>query len=167
VVQWQKRIEIATNLAILCAFLAVASLAAKRFFEHPAAANASGPQVGASISLPGVDWNKSNSTLVMALSTGCHFCSESAEFYKRLLPSAMHKGIRVLAVLPQPLADSRSYLQKLGLSVPEVLESPLMSVRASGTPTLIMLDRRGRIQKAWVGKLNAEGQAEVLSSLQP
>jgi hypothetical protein len=106
VVQWKKRIEIATNLAILCAFLAVASLAAKRFFEHPAAANASGPQVGASISLPGVDWNKS-------------------------------------------------------------LESPLMSVRASGTPTLIMLNRRGRIQKAWVGKLNAEGQAEVLSSLQP
>jgi hypothetical protein len=56
---WQKKLEIATNVAILCAFLMVAALAAKRFFEHPLAANALTPQVGAAISLPGVDWKKS------------------------------------------------------------------------------------------------------------
>jgi hypothetical protein len=103
----------------------------------------------------------------MVLSTGCHFCSESADFYKRLIPSATNRGVQVLAVLPQPLVDSRGYLEKLGLPATEVVESSLASVDVSGTPTLIELDRQCRIQKAWVGKLAQESERQALASLQP
>ena len=164
---WQKRIEVATNLAILCAFLMVAALAGKRFFERPVDASERGPRVGSAVSLTGVDWGRSNLNLVMALNTGCHFCSESAEFYKRLVPSAANRGVRVLAVLPQPVGESHGYLEKLGVPVTEVVQSPLAALDVAGTPTLMVLDRQGRIQKAWAGKLDPEREKQVLASLQP
>lgn len=164
---WQKRLEVAVNLAIFCAFLMVAALAAKRFFERPVDARARGPRVGAEVSLPGIDWKNSDLNLVLALSTGCHFCDESAGFYKRLIPTANSHGVQVLAVLPQPLSEGRTYLDSLGVSAPKVLESPLTVIGVSGTPTLLLLDRKGQIQKAWVGKLTPEGEQQVFSSLQP
>jgi hypothetical protein len=165
--RWQKHLEVAINVAVLLAFVAVGALATKRFFQNPAQDMVREPQVGASISLPGVDWGASNVNLVMALSTGCHFCSESAVFYKRLVPFAAAKGIRVLAVLPQSVSDDRAYLDNLGVRVSEIVESPLGRLDVSGTPTLLVLDAHGRIKRAWVGKLDSDGERQVLASLQP
>jgi peroxiredoxin len=161
---WAKRLEVATNIAILCAFLMVAGLAAKRFWS-PSPSGPREPTIGEKVSLQGVDWSSSGRSLVLALSTGCHFCSESAEFYQRLVPSALNAGVQVVAVLPQPIPDSRSYLEKLGVPVPKVVQSSLDSVEVSGTPTVLMLDRQGRIQKAWVGKLRPEQEQQVVASL--
>jgi hypothetical protein len=163
---WQKRLEVAINVAILCAFLAVAALASKRFFE-PSRVNSSGPKVGATLSLAGIEWQKSERSLVLALSIGCHFCSESAGFYQRLVPAASSCGVQVLAVLPQPVAESRNYLEKLGVTMPEVMAGSLATIGVSGTPTLLLLDRQGKILQAWVGKLDTDGERRVLSSLQP
>jgi peroxiredoxin len=162
---WAKRIEVATNVAILIAFLLVALVAVQRL-RAPSAGGIHQPTIGEKVSLRGVDWSKSGHNLVLALSTGCHFCSESADFYRSLVPSAVSHGVRVLAVLPQPATEGQSYLQKLGVAVPEVLQSPLESVEVSGTPTLLLLDAQGRIQKAWVGKLRPEQEQQVVASLQ-
>jgi peroxiredoxin len=161
---WAKRIEIATNVAILCAFLLVCALAAKRLWE-PSSRGSAGPSVGAKVSLQGVDWSKSNQNLVLALSTGCRFCSESADFYQRLVPSATSNGIHVLAVLPQPISEDRSYLEKLGVTVPEVVRSPLSAVEVSATPTVLLVDSKGRIRKAWVGKLGPDREQQVMAGL--
>lgn len=147
---WAKRIEAATNAAILCAVLLVCALAAKRLLEHPSRGS-SGPSIGDRVSLQGVDWSKSKQNLVLALSTTCHFCSESAAFYRRLVPSATSDGIRVLAVLPEPISDGRSYLENLDITVSEVVQSPLSAVEVYGTPTVLLVDNRGKIQKAWAG----------------
>ncbi len=161
---WAKRLEIATNIAILCAILLVAALAVKRLRE-PSQPALHQPAVGERVSLQGVDWSKSGKNLILALSTQCRFCSESAGFYQRLVPSALSSGVQVIAVLPQPVSDSSSYLQKLGVKVPEILQSPLDSVEVSGTPTLLVVDRHGRIQKAWVGKLGQDLEDQVVASL--
>jgi len=161
---WAKRIETATNAAILCAFVLVCALAAKRLLE-PSSRGSGSPSVGAKVSLQGVDWSKANQNLVLALSTGCHFCSESADFYQRLVPSATGHGTRVLAVLPQPISDGRSYLDKLGIAASEVVQSPLSAVEVSATPTVLLVDSKGRIQKAWVGKLDPEREQQVMAGL--
>jgi hypothetical protein len=163
---WTKRLEVAVNLAILAAFLMVAALAAQRFWHARAADRPSGPEIGAKVSLAGVDWSKSDRTLVLAISTTCHFCSESADFYKRLVPSAADRGIPVIAVLPQTIAEGRSYLGGLGVDVRNVFQSSLDTVDASATPTLLLIDRRGKISKAWVGKLGSERENQVLAGLQ-
>lgn len=161
---WAKRLEVATNVAIFCAFLLVAVLAATRFFGH-SANQTQQPTIGSQVPLQSANWSNSNRSLVLALSTGCHFCSESADFYRKLVPSATHNGVRVVAILPQPVADGRAYLSHLDVPVPEVLQSSLDAVEVSGTPTLLLLDRQGRIEKAWVGKLNPEEEQQVLASI--
>jgi hypothetical protein len=161
---WTKRVETATNVAILCAFVLVAGLAAKRLFE-PSSRHSTAPSIGAKVSLQGIDWSESNQSLVLALSTGCHFCTDSAQFYQRLVPSARTHGTRVLAVLPQPVPDSRAYLQTLGVPVSEVMQSPLSAVDVSGTPTVLLVDSGGKIRKAWVGKLGPEQESQLLAEL--
>ena len=159
-----NRLEVAVNVALLCAFLAVAALAVKRFWTPQQ--GISEPTVGTKLSLQNADWGASDKSLVLVLSVGCHYCSESAEFYKRLLPVAQSARMRILAVLPQPLSESRAYLDNLGVSVPDVRQSSLQSVDVSGTPSLLLVDRSGRIEKAWVGKLGPEQEKQVLARLQ-
>jgi hypothetical protein len=161
---WTKRLDTATNVAILCAFLLVGAVAAKRLWE-PSRALPRGPSVGSKVSLQGVDWSKSKRTLVLVLSTGCHFCSESANFYQRLVSLANSNGTRVLAVLPQPIPDSHSYLEGLGVTVAEVMQSPLSAASVSGTPTVLLVDGQGRIREAWVGKLGPEQEQQVVAGL--
>jgi peroxiredoxin len=162
--RWARRIDVATNVAVLCAFLLVGALAAKRLLE-PSLYSQNSPSIGAKVFLHDVDWSQSKQNLVLVLSTGCHFCSESAGFYQRLVPSAEGNGVRVLAVLPQSISDSRSYLEKLGVVVREVVQSPLSAVEVSGTPTVLLIDRSGKIRNAWVGKLGPEQEQQVLARL--
>jgi hypothetical protein len=162
---WTKRLEIAVNVAILCAFTMVAVLAGQRIWGGRAIVSGSEPQIGARIVLSGADWSKSDRHLILALSTTCHFCSESAAFYKRLLTDVAGHGVHVIAVLPQPPTASRTYLNGLGLSIPEVVQSPLISVDVTGTPTLLLVDAKGKIRKAWVGKLEPEREDEVIATL--
>ena len=161
--RFAKHLEIAVNIALLCAFLAVAAVAVKRFWPtQPARLR---PTIGTKLSIDGIDWGASRGNLVLVLGVGCHYCSESAEFYKRLLPAASSAGRAVFAVLPQPVSESRAYLSGLGLSIEAVHQSPLHSVDTGGTPTLLLVDGSGHIEKAWVGKLSREREQQVLASL--
>jgi peroxiredoxin len=161
-----KRLEVAVNVAILCAFLMVAALAAQRFWSARTNAKTTSPEIGTKVSLASVDWSKSDRNLVLVLSTTCGFCSQSAPFYKELVPDAEQRGIQVIAVLPQALSESRSYLDGLGVDVQNILQSPLDSVKAKATPTLLIVDKTGTINKAWVGKLESQREKQVIASLQ-
>jgi len=162
---WTRRLEIAVNISILAAFIVVAALAGQRLWSARAEARGSGRVIGAKVALPGVDWSRSERTLVLALSTTCHFCSESAGFYKRLLADVSGRGVHVMAVLPQDSAAGRAYLDGLGVPVSQVLQGSLDSVYATGTPTLLLLDAHGKIRKVWVGKLEPVREDEVIASL--
>jgi hypothetical protein len=162
---WTKRLEVAINVAILIAFLMVAVLAGQRLFHSHTNTTRAIPQVGSKVSLAGVVWSNSNRNLVLALSTTCHFCSESAGFYRKIVPEASTHGIPVIAVLPQTPSEARSYLDGLGIQVQQVFQGPINSVEATGTPTLLVIDSNGRISKAWVGKLDAEREGQVIAAL--
>jgi hypothetical protein len=159
---WAKRLEIAVNIAILCVLIMVGALVGQRFWN---AHSSSGPGIGTKISLPGVDWSRSKQNLVLALSTTCHFCSESADFYKKLIPAAAGRGIPVVTVLPQTRAAGRLYLDGLGVPAPDVLQSSLNAIDVAATPTVLVVDSNGKIRKAWVGKLSPGREEEVFAIL--
>ena len=100
----------------------------------------------------------------MAPSDTCRFCTESAEFYKKLAQErAKHDDVRIIAVLPQDVSAGQAYLNKLGVSVDEVRQSPLDAVGVKGTPTLILFDDKGVVTASWVGKLPPDKENEVLN----
>lgn len=117
------------------------------------------------INLPEVDWQKGEQTLLLVLSTTCHYCSESTAFYRRLVKERSG-NTRIVAALPQDVDESQGYLKKHGVSVDDVKQINLDSIGVSGTPTLILVNNDGAVKDVWVGKLPKPDQAEVLRRVQ-
>jgi hypothetical protein len=133
------------------------------------AASAARPQVAEGTSLkgalPGVDWGTNDRTLVLAISTKCHFCTDSAPFFKRI-STERPTGTKLLAVLPQSVEEARKYLDQEGVRVDDVKQAPLDSIKVYGPPTLALVDKAGTVTDVWTGKLSADGEAEVLHVLE-
>lgn len=117
------------------------------------------------ITLPDVNWSEQAKTLVLALQANCHFCNESAPFYKVLIETVKGKNIKLVAVLPTNIEESRAHLDKLGLNDLDVRQASLDSVQVDGTPTLLLFNDKGEVVNNWVGKLPTNKEADVIKNL--
>jgi peroxiredoxin len=163
-----KRVELLANVSIITLSLLVAVIVVKRFvFPNTLSTAPFAPiQRGTKLSLAGVDWAKSNQSLLLVLSDDCRYCTESAEFYRRLIQErTKQNGPPLIAVLPQEVSKGQAYLNKLGVTVDEVKQASLSTVGVRGTPTLILVDSTGAVKDSWVGKLPPDKEAEVLNRL--
>lgn len=166
-----KRIELLANVAIILVAISLVVVLAKRFvFTGPTQnqPDSQQPNIGAKLSLPDVDWSKSNKNLLLVVSESCKYCTASAPFYQRLVQErAKRDSFRLTAILPQPVSDGRKYLNGLGVSIDDIKQlSPNAALRIRGTPTLLIVNSAGIVTDEWVGKLPPEKEAEVLSRLQ-
>ena len=163
-----KRLEQLANVAIIVVAVLIGGVLVKRYLlpqaESPHAQARIQP--GTQLSVPGIEWGKNERTLLLILSTSCHFCTESSPFYQRLAQEKAKKGgVDLVAVLPQSVGESQKYLNDLGVSVDDIKQAGLDDMQVRGTPTLIMADRTGTVVESWVGKLPAEAEGEVLNRL--
>ena len=124
------------------------------------------PRAGMNIkqSLPGVDWAKNRRTLVLAISTQCHFCTESAPFFQRI-EKERAKDVKMVAVLPQAVDEGRKYLEGEGVQVDDVKQATLNAIGVTGTPTLLLVDSTGKVSDVWQGKLQPNGEEKVIAAL--
>ncbi len=176
-----KKLETITNVAIIVTAALLCAVLIKHLFfakpqplpasalpvraDTPARKPPAGNQVQAGAKLPmsDVDWAKNGQTLVLAVSNKCHFCSESAPFYQRLVRD--RGQTRVVAVLPQTVDEGKAYLAGLDVAVDEVRQMPLPSLGVRGTPTLILVDGNGVVLNTWAGKLSPDREISVINSL--
>jgi hypothetical protein len=158
-----KKIEVTANIAvILIAILLGYALIKTRIFPTPQPTQTK-PKVDlAKLPQLGIDWSQSNQTLLLSLSRDCRFCTESAEFYRRLTQERSGPTkTRLIAVFPQPISDGLKYLEQLEVSVDEVKQYPNQATVASATPTLILVGRSGNVLGVWTGKLTSDKEEEV------
>lgn len=120
---------------------------------------------GSAVTLPGVDFGRADRSIVLVLSTQCHFSTASAPFYRQLIAEARRASAQVVAVLPQPAAEGWAYLAGLGVAPDAVVQAPLASLGASRTPTLILADGRGLVTRAWVGRVPPLREQQVLDAI--
>lgn len=161
-----RTIEVIANIAIICVAISLGVVLISRTIrsyrvtvsESANTANVKEQR----IQLPGVDWSNNEQTLVLALSSTCHFCTESAAFYRLIRERAR---VHTIAVLPQNTDEARNYLSELGVQVDEVLQAPLGSIAVGGTPTVMLVSRDGTVIRTWLGKLPPDLEKEVLSSV--
>jgi len=71
--------------------------------------------LGKVLRLPNVDWATNKTTVVLYLSTSCHFCSESSPFYQRLAQEKLKLNFKLVAVLPQNEEAAKTYLESLDM----------------------------------------------------
>lgn len=164
-----RKIELLANVGIICVALLIGAAFAKNHLFQTTSAKLAAPAsvpAGAKLSLPGVDWAQSEKTLVLALNKGCRYCSNSASFYQQLArETAGHRDVRLIAVLPQEVAEGKKYLDELKVPIQEIKQAPLDSLGVTGTPTLILLDKTGSVTAAWTGQLPADKEPDVLRRL--
>src|SRR5262245_8259067 len=103
-----KKVELLANVVIIIVGLLIGVVAVKHYLLAPS--QPTPIQVGTKINLPGVDWTKSEQTLLLAISETCHFCTESADFYQRLAKQKSGlSNVRLVAVLPQDINQGQTY----------------------------------------------------------
>jgi hypothetical protein len=156
-----RRLRLAANAAIVVVVVALAGMLALRYWPRPPVAPIVAVQPGETLTLPGVSWDP-RATLLLAVSTRCRFCSDSAAFYRQLLPEAARQGIPVVAVSPERDERVRGFLHGLRVPITQVKQVDLRQLRIAGTPTLVLVDGSGRVLDVWRGRLTPSKETKVL-----
>ncbi len=158
-----RTVEVIANIAIICVAVSLGVVLISRTVRNyrvtTSASENTPPGKEQKLKLPGVDWSKNEQTLVLAVSSTCHFCTESAAFYRDI---RTRSHVHTVAVLPQSVDEGRNYLSNLGVQVDQVLQAPLGSIDVNGTPTLLLVSRDGTVIRTWIGKLPPDLEKEVL-----
>ncbi len=161
-----RKLETAANIAIIVvAILLGAVIIQKYLLPSSSQPERTAPVIGKQMNLSDVNWASQPKTLVLALSTTCSFCNESAPFYKRLIENVKGKNVKLIAVFPTDAEKGRAHLKELGLSDIEVKQSPLANMQVSGTPTLILTDEKGEVTNYWLGKLQPDKELDVINKI--
>jgi len=107
--------------------------------------------------------------LVMAISPTCHFCTDSMPFYKQLLDkrNQSQSPLKVIAAVPDAKAEAaeQANLAEHGVQPDALVHVDFSKIKVPGTPTLLLVDDRGKVLNVWVGKLDESREREVLAQL--
>jgi len=117
--------------------------------------------VGKTLTLPGVHFQEGRETLILALSTTCHFCKDSLPFYKALTAKAQGH-LNVIAVFPQTETEGEKYLRDADVSANQFVSTQLDTLGVVGTPTLLLVGSKGKVERVWTGLLDEARQEDVL-----
>jgi len=121
---------------------------------------------GEQLTLPGVSFGERDYTLVLVTQKGCTYCDQSMPFYQTLgADAALAKRTRIVLVAPDAEGVSREELLKYGVRVDQVVQLPLGQLKVTGTPTAIVVNRDGVIERVLPGMLDSARQTQLLSAL--
>jgi hypothetical protein len=154
-----KWLEVAANVSIVIVAVVIVIVFARNYL----ASKTSPATIAAGARLTGqpVNWHDSQKNVVLVLSTTCHFCKESSGFYRKLVEDCRSHA-RTVAFFPQTPQEAQAYLNAEDVQVDEIKHADFQSLQVSGTPTLLLVDSKGIVQKVWLGKLSEAKEKEVL-----
>ncbi|MBX9599357.1 MAG: thioredoxin family protein [Bryobacteraceae bacterium] len=96
-------------------------------------------------------------TLLIVTSAQCEYCKRSREFHRELV-SVARRTARAVRVA----CSSQDFARELGAEPKEVIDPRALTFRVGGTPTIAILDGRGRVDDLWLGLLPAGAERTVL-----
>lgn len=160
------KLETVTHVCLIgVCCLAGGLLIEQRFFSHaddePAAPRS---PVGRELKLPGADWQAAPVSVLLQISSTCPFCNDSMPFYRQLTSTRPAGGAKVPIIVASSDAVDvmRKHLEQQQVSVDQVLHWRLESFSAF-TPTVYIVDSKGVVRRAFIGKLDASGEKQLLS----
>jgi thioredoxin-related protein len=163
----KNKVEVAANVAVILLAVVIGSVFLKDRFASPGL----GPnEVKAGDQLPvlsAYNWKAHDRTLVLALRNGCHFCEASMPFYRKLaqLEQSSQIGVHLVAVFPDDPTVVRQVVEAQQLTIEVLPGLELAQVKVQATPTLMLVDEKGRVSKVWMGELPAAEEAEVIAAI--
>jgi hypothetical protein len=163
------KLETVTHVVLISVCcLAGGLLIEQRFFSPADTGPASTTGlVGREVPLPGADWQAAPFSLVLQISSTCHFCNESMPFYRQLISARQASSAKVPIIVASrdAVAVMRKHLEDQQVNVDKVLHSRLETLPAF-TPTVYVVDSKGVVRRAFIGKLDPSGEKELLTFIE-
>ena len=154
------------NIAVLLVALVLSALLVRKFFLQPTQNPEYMVATNATLVIDGINWADSERTVLVALAKECKYCSESAEFYRRLAAGlASRNNTRLMAVFPEKELEAEAYLKQLEVPIRELRYVSLPSLGIRSVPTLAILNRHGVVTDMWIGKLSPIEEKALMSKL--
>lgn len=154
------------NIAVLLVALVLSALLVRKYFFQPPRNPDYLIATNATLSINEINWADSEQTVLVALAKECKYCSESAEFYRRLAAGiASQSNTRLMAVFSEKESEGEAYLKQLEIPIRELRYVSLPSLGIRSVPTLAVLDRNGVVTDMWIGKLSPYEEKALMSKL--
>lgn len=121
--------------------------------------------VGKKLDIPGVTWSASQISAVVFLSTECRYCEASMPFYRRLVSEHRQTAssrVSLLAISFEPSESVNSHLTSEQVQFDHVYQIAQPNRLLPGTPTFLIVDKNGIIQRAAFGELPTSKEDEML-----
>ena len=164
-VRTTSKLESVSNIAVIIAAIALCAVLVRNQFFTPQESGSPKSLQGATIDLASLTSSPSRRNLVMFISETCHFCEQEMPFY-RTLREKLPSQASLLAVFPPQEPDPDKFLAAKAVKVDHVSGSTaLAEIGVRGTPTLLLVDDRGKVVRAWVGAQPAEEHAKIVESV--
>jgi hypothetical protein len=157
-----------SNIAIIAAATVVVVSYVRPLFAPPAASpnRVRRYEVGEVVPvINGISYGDAERSLLMFVNSGCRFCTESMPFYQTVIErrNASRTHVPVLALSREPESDARRYVASHDVAFDRVLSiGPRADLKLDVTPTLLLVDKAGRLLRIWVGALGPQQQDEIL-----
>lgn len=112
----------------------------------------------------GWSWEQSPRTLVLALAATCQYCEASAPLYRRLdsLSRASGLGASLLVTFSEQASIAADAMRRYGLNAPHRAGVTYFPWRLSGTPTILLVGRSGRVLAVWRGLLDTAASDDLI-----
>ena len=120
---------------------------------------------GETIDVPASWYNSAPHTLILFARKSCAACERAHPFLKTLVRSVQGKAAVVMGHPTGALADDREYAKSLGIAASATFEAPAGLLKVRSTPTLVLVDRQGRVLNSWEGVGRTEKQAEITEAI--
>ncbi|HLJ88646.1 MAG TPA: hypothetical protein VKZ53_17635 [Candidatus Angelobacter sp.] len=156
-------------IIIICVLLLAQFVRRHDFFGKGPSQDTASSLTGTTLaSLQEYRWSDHDKTLVLALQVGCHYCEASMPFYGRLAQLQQSHRIHpnLLALMPDENASGTQVLKSFGVDIACACGHPLSSMHIAGTPTLLLVNAQGRVERVWEGQLPSSGENEVIAELE-
>lgn len=116
---------------------------------------------GTRIRLPSVDWSRQRQTVVLAISSRCHFCTASAPLYHSITTGERRANSRFVVVSGDAPSELESFLSANQIVVDQVVRESPFQIGASGTPTILVVNSGGKVLASFVGQLSSDQEKRL------
>jgi hypothetical protein len=163
-------LEVTTNLAVLALCITVVVVLLRGHQSPQRVQGSTESRLARGDAFPPIEnvkFDAAERTLVLALNTHCNFCRESLPFYRKLLSTQGQpdSSTQIAVIFPNSDTEVREFIEQAQLSVRAVAGQDFAKFQISGTPTLILVGRDGKVRGLWAGELPAAGEKEVISAI--
>lgn len=165
----KETLDVTTNIVVVVfAVVAIGVLVKSYFAPHTAKPSATVTKGHVFPNIEGVDYQQTPRTLILALNVDCRYCTRSVPFYNSLAEAREENGSQVnivAAFINKDAALVKSYADEKQLLVQAIAGVDLDKLGVHTTPTLILVDRAGKVVDSWRGELQADGEREVFVAI--